>query len=381
MNIRESIGLNPVDVRNTSYPEYKPDSIRVIDPDLVFGVELEIEGVPHWPDLEISGMGSTSDGSLRNNGREFLLRPQKYADAVATLTKFFSNAKLSNETNYSERCSIHVHSNCQDLTFDQLQVILLLYQVTERLLFNWIGFGRSQNIFCVPWYDTNLTHSLFDGRKNVDKYSNWMKYSALNLAPLYTYGTIEWRHMHGHCDSERLFQWMRIISCFFRYARKAELKEVKEFFTSLNTNSHYNRFVESIFQEEMGFIYEQPLWEQALEEGVLLMKYALAAPAEKTTKSKAIKFAYADFQNPVGLNVPADLGIIDDVPEVQANPEQRGVLREQIEALRQADRARREQEMIMNAMNALAPARPAPRDPWGVAPQARPVNPRQRNPR
>lgn len=379
MNICQSLSLNPVEAKRTGYPEYCPDKNNVIDPELIFGVELEIEGVPNWPDLELVGMGSTSDGSLRNNGREFLLRPQKYVDAVATLTKFFNRANLDNEKNYSERCSIHVHTNCQDLTFDQLQVILLLYQVTERLLFNWIGFGRSQNIFCVPWYDTNLTHSLFDGKKDVTKFSNWMKYSALNLAPLYSYGTIEWRHMHGHCDEDRLFKWMRIISCFFRYARKADIKEVKEFFTSLNTTSHYNRFVESIFQEEMGFIYEQPLWEQALEEGVLLMKYALASPAEKTTKSKAVKSSYADMQNPAGFNMLADLAVHDDVPDAQANPAQRDVFREQLEAIRQAERARREQEMIMNAMNAVAPARPAIRDPWAV--NARPVNPRQRNPR
>lgn len=314
--IKQIFGLNQVSVNSTYYQKALPEG-QAIDPSLVFGVELEIEGVPNWDSLEIIGITSTADGSLRNNGREFLLLPAKYPDAVATLSTFFNRAKLT-EANYSERCSIHVHSNCQDLTFDQLQVILFTYQIVERVLFNWVNPERASNIFCVPWYDTNLQHAMFDEKFKPEKMKHWLKYTALNLLPLYSYGTIEWRHMHGHCDTEKLFRWLRIISCFYRFARKSSLKDVKEFFQDLNTSSEYRRFVDSVFQEEVAFIYEQPTWERDLEEGVLLMKYSLASPKEtKSTKKDTNIFnaniIWDDVQIPVR---PED--VVQEVPMPEA---------------------------------------------------------------
>ena len=287
--ICELVGLHPVTARTTAYPS--KEAMSVVDPQLIFGVELEIENVPDWEDLVIRGMTSTEDGSLRNNGREFLMHPQKYQDAVATLTKFFEVGKYT-EKNYSERCSIHIHTNCQDLTLEQLQTILFIYQIVERPLFNWVSPARANNIFCVPWHETNLTHTMFDDVPDLEKYRRWMKYTALNLLPLTSLGTIEWRHMPGHSDTIRLFRWMRIISCFFRYARNNKLEDVKEFFISLNTTSQYTRFVDSVFQEESSFIYETPTWQQDLEEGVLLMKYALSdrivlKEAKRPTKLRA----------------------------------------------------------------------------------------------
>lgn len=299
MTIQKILNLDPVNGLTTAYKAFLPET-QEIDPKLLFGVELEIEHVRNWDMLEVTGITSTADGSLRNDGREFLMLPATYNNAVATLSHFFDRAKFKDK-NYSERCSIHVHSNCQDLTFDQLQIILFVYQIVERVLFNWVNPARASNIFCVPWYDTNLTHSVFTEKLDPNKFKNWMKYTALNLAPLYSYGTIEWRHMHGHSDKEKLFKWLRIISCFYRYARQNTLKEVSEFFQGLNTTSQYGRFIDLVFQEEVAFIYEQPTWERDLEEGVLLMKYSLAS--QKDNKTEKI-FKYVDaFAAPAGFEL------------------------------------------------------------------------------
>jgi len=268
-----------------------------VDPELLFGVELEIERVPNWDRYEFHGMSSTADGSLRNNGREFLLQPTKFPDAFATLSHFFNLGGFT-EQNYSDRTSIHVHTNCQDLKIDELQAILFLYQATESLLFNWVNPERADNIFCVPWSQTNLSFQIFDGKRDIRKFRNWAKYTALNLLPLYTYGTIEWRHMHGHRDLNKLIKWLQIISCFYRYARKTKIGELKEMLLSLNTTSHYGMFADLVFQEHADFIYQQPNWQQQLEENILMLKYAVTDEV-KPVKGKTTNITVVDDFEPL----------------------------------------------------------------------------------
>lgn len=360
------LGSIPPTVNPTAYPQHLNNTIKAIDPDLVYGVELEIEGVPHWPDLVVTGMSSVADGSLRNNGREFLLMPSKYQDAYATLTEFFSRAKL-NDTNYSDRTSIHVHTNCQDLKIDELQTVLFLYQAVESLVFNWVNPSRADNIFCVPWSQTNLSFQIFDGKRDLRKFQNWAKYTALNLLPLYEYGTIEWRHMHGHCDMNVLSKWLQIIGCFFRYARNNPIGEVKEMLLSLNTTSLYNRFIDSVFQEHVDFIYTQPDWQIQLEEGLLMLKYAVSLDA--SPKKEKVKVTAPDtliFDDV--LQNPEALGQVEVVaaPRFNAAEAMDRMLRERVME-QELERARRMTAQIQDLR------RTAPGNPWP------PANPRRNN--
>jgi hypothetical protein len=276
----------------------------IVDSELMFGVELEIENVPHWDSLEINGMTSTTDGSLRNHGREFLLLPSTYPNAAVTLTEFFKRGKFTDK-NYSDRTSIHVHTNCLDLKIDELQTILFLYQATESLLFNWVNPERANNIFCVPWSQTNLSYQIFDGKRDIRKFKTWAKYTALNLLTLYNLGTIEWRHMHGHCDVEKLLKWLQIISCFYRYARRTPIDQVKEFLLQLNTSSHYNLFVDMVFMEHADFILGQHNWREQLEENTLMLKYAINTETPKKEISKTKTAILDDIPEEVNVHVDA----------------------------------------------------------------------------
>lgn len=132
--IRELTGVPEPKV----YTNSKAIPLHAADPQLLYGLELEIENVPNWDELVVAGMSSVEDGSLRNDGREFLTAPSTYSVVCNTLERFFERAKLT-DNNYSERCSIHVHANCQDLTTDQLSGLCMLYQVYERLLYMFVG--------------------------------------------------------------------------------------------------------------------------------------------------------------------------------------------------------------------------------------------------
>ena len=291
MSILQLLGLTPVKPFTSS----KAVPLPCADPALLMGLELEIEGIPVDPsELYVSGMGGEADNSLRDNeygrGWEFITRPATFSVAAHTLSQFFAKAKLSQERNYSERCSIHVHANVQDLTPEQLKSVCLLYQVFERLFYSYAGEDRDKNIFCVPWSETTLTHTLIDTLldANLKGFRNWQKYTGLNLIPVQTQGTIEFRHLPGTCDLSRIFDWMNLIGSLFVTARNTPFEEIKSFIVNVNTTSEYKHLVHRVFGE-WARVLDMPYMDTQLEEGVLDVKYMLLS-ADKPKVPTKLRF-------------------------------------------------------------------------------------------
>ncbi len=255
------------------------------DPKLVYGVELEIEHAdPEWGDVR--GWAATEDGSLRNSGWEYVSDPMTLSSMLHRIKRFFGNASISGDgRHYSERTSIHVHTNCTDLTLEQLSSILLLYQVTEDLLFDFVGENRAENIFCVPWSQTQITHSVVQNLKhflsviNIDR----NKYTALNLVRIRDLGTIEWRHMPGHNDQGKIETWLRLIGHYYRVARNNDFNDIKQRLLNLNTTSQYDWLLDWLFQD-LAYVVRSPGYRQKLENGVLNMKYSVLQPAKFSFK-------------------------------------------------------------------------------------------------
>lgn len=285
-------GMRPVACKN--FPKATP--LKAACATLAYGLELEIENVPAWEDMLVPGIRGEPDGSLRNNGREFITQPMTFSNLAHCLYMFFGKNKLGPE-NYSERCSIHVHTNCLDLTEEQIQTIAFVYQLVEHCLFEWVDHERSNNIFCVPWSQTNLTYRVLEDREDMTRFKRWQKYTALNLLPLYTQGTIEWRHMNGHCDVNKILEWCQLIGHIYAFALTTPLEKVKEHLLTLNTSSQYRNVLEMIFQERAFLFYSLPNYERHLEEGVINMKYSIGNPS-KTKPKTMLEFARfpADFQ-------------------------------------------------------------------------------------
>lgn len=248
------------------------------DPSLLYGVELEIENCnPDDPrSHRVPGMEYHADGSLRNFGAEFVTQPMKMRELSYVLQQFFMKNNF-NADNYSERCSVHVHCNVGDLTVEQLSTVLLLYQVYERSLFAFVGGERDKNIFCVPWYDTRLTHRIFSSfdRGILSRLRDWEKYTALNLLPIYTQGTIEFRHMPGTPDVAFILKWCDIIGQMFAYARKNTLSELLNTIITLNSSSRYHALTYDVFGEHADMLLMNI--EHHMERGVIDVKYSMMA--------------------------------------------------------------------------------------------------------
>lgn len=268
-NILTHYGLIPVKPVTNG----KVVPLKYPDPGLIMGMELEIENT--HSDFHRTGFDVTEDGSLRNNGREYVSHPMTYSVLQHYLSEFFVKNKL-NESNYSERTSIHVHCNCQDLTFEQLASLLLIYQVFEKMLFQFVGAERDKNIFCVPLYECALSYQAVERLLAADAkvIHNWSKYSALNLLRLEDLGTVEFRHMPGTCDQGKITKWLGLIGCLFAFVRSHTITEIKEMFVNLNTSSQYKNVTQQVFGE-YSTVWDIVPYESLLEDGVLNMKYSL----------------------------------------------------------------------------------------------------------
>ena len=293
--IKSLFGVDPAPMM-LSDKGYTTTDLPVSSPDLVVGLELEIES---WDgDNEYRGFEFKEDNSLRGNSIEAVTRPTKVKYLHHLLTGFFDHNKIT-ESNYSERCGTHVHMNVSDLTEDQLATFCMLYQVCERLLFTYVGDDRDKNIFCVPWEQAGISYDLLHNlrTRRVDFGRSWRKYTALNLVPITSFGSVEFRHLPGTCDVPYIMGWINLIGCMYNYAKSRSYTDTQKTVIDLNTSSAYNAFITDIFGEYTSLFTVDNLHEQ-LEIGVInvkLMSISDLKPKSKIkTPAEKYNLAYID---------------------------------------------------------------------------------------
>lgn len=186
--------------------------------EFIAGVELEIEDVQNFKkDIE---WAIENDGSLRNNGKEFISPPLDRASLVKGF-KDIHAALVHDKKNpkpFTERTSIHVHVNCLDLTQHQTRSIIMWYALFEPIFFAMVSPNRRNNIHCVGLDQTLVSEHY---RRTIPiMVQKWSKYTALNVLPLKPQGTIEFRHMEGHADADRFADWLLILENLWQYGRE-----------------------------------------------------------------------------------------------------------------------------------------------------------------
>ena len=227
--------------KNPFTPKYS-----LVDKATYLGIEVEVENVRSYKNT--NPMWSIKDdGSLRNNGREFVTPPIRAWRVEHALTDLLTS-QLNPDIDFSERTSIHVHMNIRTLTPKQLETFLLTYLMFEKVIFNWVGKTREQNIFCNPIYSTSDLHDFSTIFQDFNPYHfNWNKYTALNLEPIKNFGTVEFRHLYGTSDIKTIMTWINIILSLKRFALRAAPGYIKEEILSINTTSTYRTLACSVF--------------------------------------------------------------------------------------------------------------------------------------
>lgn len=278
-------------------------------PNLIFGIELEIEEFDPDLDRDFSGIDFTDDGSLRNSmdgiGIEAITYPIKAKYLEQFLKQFFNYYSIG-KYNYSERCSTHVHMDVQGLTHAQLASICLVYQTVESLLFAYVGNDRGNNIFCVPWNQCGLSYTIvgklasFDDNKTWPL-RNWQKYSALNLLPITSQGSIEFRHLEGTCDIVRIMNWINILSQIYKYSISKSFVEIQEKILNMNTISNYQEWMEEVFEDKAN-ILKIPDFERYLFSGVVDSKLAIM----KEENKNSLRELFDMYRDRLNINIPEE---------------------------------------------------------------------------
>ena len=182
----------------------------------LFGIEIEVEDVLDTSWTNDTRWRTKEDGSLRRGGCEFYTPPLTYTRAVEALTQFYAQPTGT----FGPRCGIHVHLDMRTRTMQEVLTFATLYSIVEPALFEqYCGMEREECTYCVPWYRANEDAAkLYDVTQRGDMHNTQMvlggtcKYSALNLASLTTFGTVEFRGAPTFEREEDMLAWLDCIN-------------------------------------------------------------------------------------------------------------------------------------------------------------------------
>ena len=250
--VRTPIRTSPEDCAAyfTAQKIHLPHPYPFPDRKSLVGIEVEIENVLFVdPNVRLQIWKMEEDGSLRNNGREFKTTAIPIGYVEPALNRLLTG--LNPDYDFSHRTSIHIHQDVRGLQLQQLLALLFTYMVCESLLFKFAGNTRKTSIYCVPVVNTSLLRQLSAPEQLVNQIRElghwWPKYTALNLAPISSFGTVEYRHLSGTDNIGKICAWLDLISRLKIWAYRMPYTEICALISDLNTNSQYRGFVESVF--------------------------------------------------------------------------------------------------------------------------------------
>lgn len=229
---------------------------KVLSNELI-GIEVEVENF-----LDVNGRLNpvwvlTEDGSLRNHGAELITRPIP-ASAAPVAMEYLFNHFLPQTCCFSPRTSVHVHLNMQDFTSTQLADLVALYVIFEKLFYRFTGRNRMKNIYCVPLADWPVALTAFSLRGN-DGTDRWKKYTGLNTLPLSSHGTIEFRHMHGSRDVEKLTKWINLIVSLKEYVKKTPTATIRTAIHEMHDGYDFQKLLNDVFGEYAAYLKYESL--------------------------------------------------------------------------------------------------------------------------
>lgn len=188
------------------------------------GMECEIEDIEDYQLGDSGRWSATEDGSLRNSGREFISLPLGKAELIDAFKHLHTRLlyKTDNkQVRFSPRTSIHVHVNCLELSTEQVKQIVMWYVLFEPIFFRIAAPNRRNNIHCVGLDQTILNE--FYKRNLEYLHGKWSKYTALNLLPLSSFGTLEFRHLEGTDDVAKVAEWLTILENLWTFGKDTKL--------------------------------------------------------------------------------------------------------------------------------------------------------------
>ena len=209
------------------------------------GIEIEIEGrnLKHPIDKYWT---THNDGSLRGPAVEYVLKAPVHRINTKNRLKSLQIEldEFGSVLQPSDRCGVHIHVNCQDLTTRQVINFATIYLILEDLLVKMCGEERVGNLFCLRASDADRIISGLRICKQQDSMnymqSNQFRYASINLAAISKFGSVEFRALPTPKNFLLIQRWINI------------LLSIKDY--SLNFQDTFNIIENISFEGPEGFI-------------------------------------------------------------------------------------------------------------------------------
>lgn len=157
------------------------------------------------------------DGSLahrasgnRNTGEvvsPILEGKQGFAQLEAVVKAIHSVGATTNRST-----GLHVHVEAADLTGEEVARVVEFYSSNQTTIDNMVSVSRRNNRYANKYSAYQLRAIKQAAQTDKDSLRNFAnKYTVVNIAPLFSYGTIEFRQHQGSVNGKKISNWVKFV--------------------------------------------------------------------------------------------------------------------------------------------------------------------------
>ena len=204
------------------------EEVQWPSPNELMGIELEAEQVYCELSgvLNMAGWTMDRDGSLRNDGREFVLtQPLAGSSLTRAIHTLFEMQRSENRSPLqyvvNPRAGTHVHLNWIEDTVGSAAALIALMYIIEPLVYSWADEDRAWCSYCNPLSDIPASTINKLLRMDVDEEDEWVlrniededlgRYHGLNIVALAKYGSFEFRYFPSTTAHTDMIKWVKFV--------------------------------------------------------------------------------------------------------------------------------------------------------------------------
>jgi len=247
--LTKQVKINPKYLTNNRFSRFASTEIEVCQ---IEDAKSLNKAIASW------GCAVVHDGSVGSgpNGQGFEINTTPACgNALPELLEEVCTALLTGKAAVNHSCGLHVHVDCRDYGYQEIQRFITYYSVLEPVLFAALHSNRASNTYCTPcgnaYYDRvikgvkpdtkslknmvipavygpqaldRLTNQFADNRRvafhhfrqdhygrTLDGGRNPNRYSAVNLHSYFLRGTVEFRMHHAAVDFVEVYGWTKLL--------------------------------------------------------------------------------------------------------------------------------------------------------------------------
>lgn len=305
------------------------------------GIEIEVEGenlLTAIPKYWICH----KENSLRGESMEYVFSEPYPLAIVRKALEFLDGALKANDSKlkFSNRTSVHVHVNVQDLTMLQAYNFAVLYLIFENILVNYAGPTRVGNLFCLRGVDAEalikkLIYSVEEKRGFAAFEGDGFRYAALNFCATPKFGSFEFRALRGTMDLDLIELWVNTLYSLREKAKEFENPQsIIMAFSAKGPNNFLTECISEEFIKDQRATYIDDLYEGVrlvqdfayctdwIEPKEPVFKEAKDKIKNKFGREEVVHHVHArgipvDFPPIPGLGVADAVPVADDEEEVE----------------------------------------------------------------